>query len=517
MSESTAKAQLDPEVGEGVSGYITPSDIQDAIGIIYDDFEAGDALRLSLGGGTLSGSLAGTSLSLSSTLAVTGNTTLTGTLNSKVVNDLVTGPASATDNALVRFDGTTGKVVQNSGITVDDSGNVTSNVTVSKSAAAIQASGSGNIDLSAVSSSGGYARLNLDRAAGQFGIVYFKTAGSSRWALLTNDAAESGSNAGSDFAMYSYTDAGGYLNQVLKITRSTGAFTLTGDLTISKASPNVYMSGAGTAQLRIRSTDSTARVMPDAPAGQAAQILFATAGSSRWALQKNGTSESGSNAGSDFVLYSYTDAGAYLSTPLTITRSTGKTTLGSVGATAGLELGSSGPRMMSGTGSPEGSVTAPVGSIWFQSDSTVGVTHWRKATGTGNTGWVVMEGDTGWRNVSASLDGTFLAANPNATLFMRRTGNTVRLSYKAGTSATFTTNYATVYAIPSGFRPGTAYETPLMMLTSAASPGAAFKAAYFDGGALKSGNTWATATQYWGDATYTTNDAWPTSLPGSAA
>lgn len=36
----------------------------------------------------------------------------------------VTGPASSTDNAIVRFDGTTGKVVQNSGVTVDDSNNV---------------------------------------------------------------------------------------------------------------------------------------------------------------------------------------------------------------------------------------------------------------------------------------------------------------------------------------------------------------------------------------------------------
>lgn len=36
----------------------------------------------------------------------------------------VSGPASATDNAIVRFDGTTGKLVQNSGITVSDSGTV---------------------------------------------------------------------------------------------------------------------------------------------------------------------------------------------------------------------------------------------------------------------------------------------------------------------------------------------------------------------------------------------------------
>jgi len=36
----------------------------------------------------------------------------------------VVGPASATDNAITRFDGTTGKVIQNSSITLDDDGNL---------------------------------------------------------------------------------------------------------------------------------------------------------------------------------------------------------------------------------------------------------------------------------------------------------------------------------------------------------------------------------------------------------
>lgn len=36
----------------------------------------------------------------------------------------VVGPASATDNAVVRFDSTTGQVIQNSGVTIDDSNNV---------------------------------------------------------------------------------------------------------------------------------------------------------------------------------------------------------------------------------------------------------------------------------------------------------------------------------------------------------------------------------------------------------
>lgn len=37
----------------------------------------------------------------------------------------VVGPASSTDNAIARFDGTTGKLLQNSGVLIDDSDNVT--------------------------------------------------------------------------------------------------------------------------------------------------------------------------------------------------------------------------------------------------------------------------------------------------------------------------------------------------------------------------------------------------------
>ncbi len=39
----------------------------------------------------------------------------------------VVGPASANDNRIARFDGTTGKLIQNSGASIDDSGNITAN------------------------------------------------------------------------------------------------------------------------------------------------------------------------------------------------------------------------------------------------------------------------------------------------------------------------------------------------------------------------------------------------------
>lgn len=46
-----------------------------------------------------------------------------------------------------------------------------------------------------------------------------------------------------------------------------------------------------------------------------------------------------------------------------------------------------GVRTLSGTGSPEGTVTAPVGSIYRQSDGAIGNQEWRKTSGTGTTGW----------------------------------------------------------------------------------------------------------------------------------
>jgi len=47
--------------------------------------------------------------------------------------DAVIGPSSATDNAVVRYDGTTGELVQDSGVLIDDSDNVTGLVSVAPS------------------------------------------------------------------------------------------------------------------------------------------------------------------------------------------------------------------------------------------------------------------------------------------------------------------------------------------------------------------------------------------------
>ncbi len=82
---------------------------------------------------------------------------------------------------------------------------------------------------------------------------------------------------------------------------------------------------------------------------------------------------------------------------LTAERTTGRVTIGAAGTTAGLEFGSSGPRMMVGTGSPEGAVTAPAGSQWWQTDhATFGYVRWVKDSGTGNTGWLLAPDGRVW-------------------------------------------------------------------------------------------------------------------------
>jgi hypothetical protein len=54
-------------------------------------------------------------------------------------------------------------------------------------------------------------------------------------------------------------------------------------------------------------------------------------------------------------------------------------------------LGSeSGPLTTSGSGSPEGVVTAPVGSLYQRTDGGTNTTLYRKESGAGNTGWVAI-------------------------------------------------------------------------------------------------------------------------------
>lgn len=54
---------------------------------------------------------------------------------------------------------------------------------------------------------------------------------------------------------------------------------------------------------------------------------------------------------------------------------------------------------ISGTGSPEGRITAEIGTTYIDVNATNGALKWIKESGNGNTGWKVLIGDTGWRTL----------------------------------------------------------------------------------------------------------------------
>ena len=77
-----------------------------------------------------------------------------------------------------------------------------------------------------------------------------------------------------------------------------------------------------------------------------------------------------------------------------------------------------------GRGMPNGVVTAPVGTTYVDEAVTNGALKWIKKTGTGNTGWEVLIGDTGWKIVPS------VSKLGNSFVKIRRVNNVV--SYQFG-------------------------------------------------------------------------------------
>jgi hypothetical protein len=94
--------------------------------------------------------------------------------------------------------------------------------------------------------------------------------------------------------------------------------------------------------LHLKRTADTTRMVMDGDAGQSKIITYRTAGLQRFGLYVNNTAESGSNAGSDFAIRAYNDAGTLLNTPVFIKRSTGNVGINTITGTAKLQVVGSG-------------------------------------------------------------------------------------------------------------------------------------------------------------------------------
>ena len=175
----------------------------------------------------------------------------------------------------------------------------------------------GSAALSLKGAGAGGTSLTLDRAVNSSAIsIIGQMLGVNRWSVQPgNGATESTGNAGSDFAINRYTDAGTIIDTPLTITRSTG---------------NAFFSAIVT---------SNGQIAVDTVAGTPHAFLGKTGGSNRWSIQLgNATAESGSNVGADLAINRFTDAGVFIDVPLMITRSNGQASFnGRISGAAGVQ------------------------------------------------------------------------------------------------------------------------------------------------------------------------------------
>ena len=88
-----------------------------------------------------------------------------------------------------------------------------------------------------------------------------------------------------------------------------------------------------------------------------------------------------------------------------------------------MPTGGGSAREIVGEGFPEGKVVAPIGTIYVDTQVTNGALRWIKKSGNGNTGWVILSGDTGLKEVTSA---TF---KPGAKMYLRRINNVVTISF----------------------------------------------------------------------------------------
>ena len=76
-----------------------------------------------------------------------------------------------------------------------------------------------------------------------------------------------------------------------------------------------------------------------------------------------------------------------------------------------------------GTGMPNGQVEAPIGTTYVDMSVTNGALKWIKQSGSGNTGWKVLIGDTGWRTLKS------VSRVGNSFIKIRRVNNLVTYNF----------------------------------------------------------------------------------------
>lgn len=176
----------------------------------------------------------------------------------------------------------------------------------------------------------------------------------------------------------------------------------------------------------------------------------------------------------------------------------------------------------SGTGQPNGKVSAPPGSEYTDTAVTCGAVKWIKMWGTGNTGWTVLYGDTGWRDIKALLDPFWDSTSNiqlrriNKVVYLRSSG--LKVGDNPGTGAhAVPKRILKENMFPNGFRnSGWGTGHGLVNVNGAQLGSIYSQSNSFDLSirAIPGYDTWTKGESCSFNISYVTENDWPTILPG---
>ena len=169
------------------------------------------------------------------------------------------------------------------------------------------------------------------------------------------------------------TTSGSSVDNTVARYNGTGGALQGSGVTIDDSARMYLATPAGEyAYIEMDSPDNDAYLSMDGADPSNKIILYKAGGKTRFTQWVSGTDQ-------NWFIQRHDADGNAVSTPLFITRSTGRVTLGDVGATAGLEMGSGGPTWTVGTGVP--SHSAPNGSLHSRTDGGSGTTLYVRESG----------------------------------------------------------------------------------------------------------------------------------------